>query len=350
MTLNSNNFINSFPDVFGSEVFNNDSDRNKLIKCWCAYSDFQKPNSKQTNVSSYKESDKTLIIGNTFFVILNKRSTGFAELLGQFTQIIADYPYGFPLLMNLEINNIMQNKGMFLDPRITSLSQELFSYHKKQDKTDFELFIKEAMLNGISLSIMDQQLSTIQSLQDPQKTYEPKIEELVSLNAFYDSIRRPSETSLVFGDVFKCESVPGELCYYICITPLCDCANPKNENTFYFAKGHQITDNSKIKKAIKQGEELFISFLPDNLVIKWTYSSSDKDRPIYITPIPLTIPKTIIKDGHISAYQLLSKISQKKKLDLHYVGTIKQNYAQRIANHAFMHSIRVGISFASILK
>lgn len=346
----TDNFINAFPDVFESDSFKTDSDRIKLIKCWCTYSDFQKNSSNQIKVSSYKESDKTLIIGNTFFVILNKEATGFAELLSKFTQIIADYPNGFPLLMNLEINNIMQNKGMMMDPRIINLPQELFAYHKMQDRIDFDFFIKEVQLNSISLSLMDEQLSTIQSLQNPPKTYEPKIEELISINTFYDSIKRPSETNLVFGDVFKYEDGAGETCFYICITPLCDCANPKNENTFYFAKGQQITDVPKIKKLIKHSEELFISFLPNNIVVKWANSTSDKDKPLYITPIPLTIPKITIKDNHLYAYQLMSKISKKKKIDLQYIGTIKQNYAQRIANHAFMHSIRVGITFVSILK
>lgn len=349
-TEETDNFINAFSEVFESDLFKNDSDKNKLIKCWCAYSDFQKNSSHQNNASSYKESDKTLIIGNTFFVILNKEATGFAELLSKFTQIIADYPNGFPLLMNLEINNIMQNKGMMMDPRIINLPQELFAYHKMQDRIDFDFFIKEVLLNGISLSLMDEQLSTIQSLQNPPKTYEPKIEDLISMNTFYDSIKRPSETNLFFGDVFKGEDSSGESCFYICITPLCDCANPKNENTFYFAKGQQVTDVSKIKKLIKHSEELFISFLPNNIVVKWTNSTSDKDKPLYITPIPLTIPKITIKDNHLYAYQLMSKVSKKKKIDLQYIGTIKQNYAQRIANHAFMHSIRVGITFASILK
>lgn len=344
---------NDYSNIFEKDFFVGDLKeiQKKLIECWCAYSNYQKANTKQTTVSSYKLSDFVLLINNTFIVILNKTSTKFNRILNKFTRIIADYSRGFSLLMSLEMNNFLQQKGLMLDPRIINVSQELFAYHKMQDKAGFDIFIKDVILNGISLELMDEQLSTIQSLKKLPKSYEPKTEELVSMYAFYDSIQRFPDKNLLFGDVFKYDNgKPEETCYYICITPLCDCANPKNENTFYFAKGHQVIDLLKIKKEIKNSEEIFISYLPDNTVIKWAEGSSDKnkkDRPVYITPIPLTVPKTVIKNNRLCAYKLKAKVSQKEKLDLQYVGTIKQNYAQRIANHAFMHSIRVGISFAS---
>ena len=117
----------------------------------------------------------------------------------------------------------------------------------------------------------------------------------------------------------------------------------KNENTFYFAKG-QVVEQGSIEKELKRSEEVFVSYLPNNVVIRWN-NSSDKGKPIYITPIPLTLPQSTIKDEHISAYRLKAHISNKEKLLFNYVATLKQTYAQRIANHAFSHSIRVGISF-----
>ena len=342
-----------YSNILNKEFFVGDQKEipKKLIECWCAYMNYQKATIKQNKVSSYKFSDFVLLVNNTFIVILNKASTKFNRILNKFTRIIADYSRGFSLLMSMEMNDFLQQKGLVLDPRIINFSQELFAYHKMQDKVSFDIFIKDVILNGISLGLMDEQLSTIQSLKKLPKSYEPEIEELVSMYAFYDSIQRFPDKNLLFGDVFKYDNgKPEETCYYICITPLCDCAHPKNENTFYFAKGCQVIEPSKIKKEIKNSEEIFISYLPDNTVIKWAEGSSDKnkkDRPVYITPIPLTVPKTVIKNNRLCAYKLKAKVSQKEKLDLQYVGTIKQNYAQRIANHAFMHSIRVGISFAS---
>ncbi len=339
-------FKNRFSNIFEKDFFNCNIDdlRNKLIECWCAYSDFQKSNSNQTKVESYKVSDKALLVRNTFIVILNKKLTKFDKLLGKFTQIIANYSNGFSLLMSLELNNIIQNKGMMIDPRITSISRELFAYHKMKDKDGFEDFIKDIMLSGVYLNLLDERITTIQSLNTPSKTFKPNNNELIKMNVYYNSIYRTRNNNLTFGDVFKyVDNETEEVCYYICINPLCDCAKPKNENTFYFAKGHKV-EQTTIEKELKRSEEVFISYLPDNTLIRWS-DSSDKGKPIYITPVPLTIPKTTIKNNQISAYRLKAQISKKEKLDLVYVTTLKQNYAQRIANHAFTHSIRVGISF-----
>ena len=34
--------------------------------------------------------------------------------------------------------------------------------------------------------------------------------------------------------------------------------------------------------------------------------------------------------------------------DIKYITTLRPNYAQRIANHAFIHPVRVGVDFVSI--
>lgn len=334
-------FRSLYASVFERGFFQNDEDfYKKLVECWCAYSNYQKSNSKQIRVASHKISDNVLLIGNTFVVILNKTTTKFIKLLSSFTRIIADYSNGFSLLMSLEMNNIIHNKTLTIDSRINNISRELFAYHKMQDKAGFEIFIKEAMLNGLSLGLMDEQLSTIQSLQKTPSTYKPRTDELLKMNVFYNSTERCSNTKLMFGDVFKCND---NSFYYICITPLCDCANPKNENTFYFAKG-QVVENKTIEKELKRSEEVFVSYLPGNVMVRWA-DSSDKGKPVYITPIPLTVPKPSINNNCLNAFRLKAKISQKEKLEFEYITTLKQNYAQRIANHAFAHSIRVGISF-----
>lgn len=338
-------FMSTYADVLSNTFFQNNTSelRDRLLECWCAYSNYQKANSRQLRVTSYKVSDNVILIGNTFVVILNKTTTKFTKLLSKLTQSIAEYSNGFSLLMSIEMNNIMHDKGLMMDHRISNVSRDLFAYHKMKDKTGFDFFIKEVMLSGVSLNLMEEKLSTIKSLQKVSNTFKPKIDEMLKLNTFYNSIQRPANSSLLFGDVFKCND---DNCYYICITPLCDCANPKNENTFYFAKGHKVEERT-VQKEINRSEEVFVSYLPDNVVIRWS-DSTDKGKPIYITPIPLTIPKPVIKNNIMYAYHLKATISKKEKYVLEYVSTLKQNYAQRIANHAFAHSIRVGISYFPI--
>ena len=338
-------FMSKFANILDNTFFQNNKSelRNRLLECWCAYSNYQKANSRQLRITSYKVSDNVILIGNTFVVILNKTTTKFTKLLSKLTRSIAEYSNGFSLLMSIELNNIMQDKGLMMDQRISNVSRDLFAYHKMKDKKGFDFFIKEVMLSGVSLNLMEEKLSTIKSLQKVPNTFKPKIDEMLKLNTFYNSIQRPPNSSLLFGDVFKCND---DNCYYICITPLCDCANPKNENTFYFAKGHKVEERT-LQKEINRSEEVFVSYLPDNVMIRWS-DSTDKGKPIYITPIPLTIPKPIIRNNIMNAYHLKATISKKEKFILEYVSTLKQNYAQRIANHAFAHSIRVGISFFPI--
>ena len=338
-----NKLMSEYATIFEKDFFQNNKNElnNRLLECWCSYSDYIKANTKQLRVSSYKVSDNVILIGNTFVVILNKETTKYKMLLNKLTQSIANYSKGFSLLMSIEMNNIMQNKGLMIDQRISNISKDLFAFYKMKDIIGFDYFIKEVMLSGVSLNLMDEKLSTIRTLKNVSESFEPKLDELLKMNIFYNSIQRPDNSNLLFGDIFKCSN---DSCYYICITPLCDCLNPKNENIFYFAKGLKVEKEDKIKKELKRSEEVFISYVPDNVIIRWS-NSSDKGKPIYITPIPLTIPKLIIKNNHINAYRLKAHISQKEKLTLEYVTTLKQNYAQRIANHAFAHSMRVGISF-----
>ena len=336
----------SYANIIEKDFFTkgNDEIKDKLIRCWCAYSNFHKNPVKNLSILSYKYSDNVLLVNNTFIVILNKTTTTFDRLLNKFTGIVADYSNGFSLLMSMELNGIIQNKSMIMDPAITSIPKELFAYHKMKDKDGFEAFMKDIVLNGVSLNILDEQLTTLQGLTAPERTFRPNIDDILRMNVFYNSIYRSGNNVLTFGDVFKHEDDDStKVFYYICITPLCDCVNPKNENTFYFAKGYPV-ERSSFEKEIKRSEEVFVSYLPNNIVIRWT-DSSEKGKPIYITPIPFTIPTTIIKNNHIRAYKLKAQISKKEKMDLVYVGTLKQNYAQRIANHAFTHSIRVGITF-----
>lgn len=335
-----------YTNILDNDFFvgENKNIQKQLIGCWCAYSNYQKSDVKRSQTVSYKCSDSVLLLNNTFVVILNKAATKFNRILNCFTRIITNYSDGFSLLMSMELNGIVQNKGMMIDPRITKIPKELFAYHKTKDKAGFEAFIKDIMLSGVSLNLLDERLTTIQSLNAPVKSFKPNIDDILKMNVFYNSLFRSSNHRLMFGDVFKHDNGdPTKAYYYICINPLCDCANPKNENTFYFAKGQQV-DKTAFEKEVRRSEEVFVSYLPNNIMIRWS-DSSDKGKPIYITPIPLTIPKPTIKNNHIYAYQLKAQISKKEKLDLLYVGTLKQNYAQRIANHAFTHSIRVGITF-----
>lgn len=319
----------------------------KLLTCWCAYASLHKSKIDCSDISlSYKSEDNLLIIDDTFIVVLNKRTTPFLELQNKYSEIIANYENGFSHLLKLELSGLIKSRGVSLNTEMSSIKKDAYAYHKKQNKEEFENFVKSVILDGISLNLLDASLSLVQNLSIDDEILAPSDEELLKMNTFYNSSYRTAPKKLVFGDVFQlydAEGLPTET-YYVCINPLCDCAHPKNENTFYFAQGVKVTDNNKV---LKRSEEVFVSYLPTNVIVRWTDKSSSKGEPIYITPIPLTVPKLEIRKDIIVAYQLQVHVSKKNKLSLHYITTLKSNYTQRIANHAFTHSTRVGISFVS---
>ena len=74
----------------------------------------------------------------------------------------------------------------------------------------------------------------------------------------------------------------------------------------------------------------------------------DQHKPIYVKPIQLYIPKPTIIDNIIIAFDWYKKCPVSFRLE--YKFTLRPNYAQRIANHAFSHPLRVGIDFVKLGK
>jgi hypothetical protein len=124
----------------------------------------------------------------------------------------------------------------------------------------------------------------------------------------------------------------------------------KIENSFYFAKGTNISKAD----ALKLGDTAFISYLSDNIVVKWTDVNTligkgdihlHQFSPVYIKPLSFTVTEPQFAENSIELSSLSSK-GEVIKIKVSYITTIKANYAQRIANHAFGHPIRVGVDFA----
>ena len=126
---------------------------------------------------------------------------------------------------------------------------------------------------------------------------------------------------------------------------MCDCIRPneKINNTFFFAKGKLI----KPSKILNIAETGFVSFLDEKNAVIWDSNNGDDGKVSYIKPICFTIPNSLIEDRKIKAFQL-DKTGNRIECDFQYITTIKQNYAQRIANHAFAYPIRVGVDFVKV--
>ena len=196
-------------------------------------------------------------------------------------------------------------------------------------------------------------------------------------SVFVKSLPNTNNPDLNFGDVFEA-TIEGKKKYFLCITALCDCFIPnKIKHNYYFVEGDAIS----IELANTLGDTAFISYLSQDLAISWVIpdyvstskinndSKSDLERqllsekaksdllntfrykPAYIKPRPLNIEGSKIIDNKITAREItyVSRAGQITE-DLpfyifNYIGTIRPNYTQRIANHAFSHPIRVGVDF-----
>lgn len=332
-------------------------------------------------------------INNTFVLTLKKDyniDTKYDDLLKRISDNIIKNDGSFFQLLGLEMQSVFNNNERFIDETILKSSTEaLFQFrdHLKDDKT-FGTIIKKLLLEQAALKLRTAKLELLKPELLDFKSAElaekkPTIEDLFQLNVFYNSVSVSSLNendipNLNFGDVFKDE----EDNYYLCITALCDCYNPKKiEYNFYFAKGKPFKNHDI---ALSLGDSGFISFLPNNTSVYWGDIESAKVekitkaidetaeqyrirklemeneaykkfayKPFYIKPKVYNVQNNKLIDNKIRIWDITNKYTQEEfdqnlnYFDVEYIATIRNDYAQRVANHAFGHSVRVGVDFVS---
>ncbi len=158
------------------------------------------------------------------------------------------------------------------------------------------------------------------------------------LNCFYNMlISTTRDRCIGFGDMFNLKKDGATIDRYIlCITTHCDCLYPdKLGNNFYFIEGNKYN----LSEGLNDGDAGFNTFIEDasknNIIcIKW------KDKPITIY---------IPDDSNCTTADIPINIEPEKYIAT-YNGTLKENYAQRMANRAFSYPLHVGIFFADKKK
>lgn len=310
-----------------------------LVMTGLAFNRHIKSSTLQISPISIDEPLNTLYINNTFISVMSKKDVTPEALFDTFAEAIANCKYGVMPLIGVEYQNIQRETGGVLDGALTRISPEALGCHKKASSEDFETFLKSILMEQDALHGRQKSLSIVEVIQ--QCNYSSNLEdEYARLNVFYNSTILTGERYVSFGDVFK----SGED-YYMCITALCDCLRPsKRNNKFYFVKG---ASDSKAS-ALEIGDEGFVSFLPNKECVRWNSNKSKGHTPVDIVPESYLVPNNIIQDGKLVIFQ--SVIGQDgqptlQSIGLTYIATIKQNYAQRIANQAFVHPARVGVDF-----
>ena len=310
-----------------------------LVMAGLAFNKNIKSNTLQFSPISIDEPLNTLYISNTFISVMSKKAVAPETLFETFGEAIANCKYGVMPLINVEYQNIQRETGGVLDGALTHISQEALGCHKKISSEDFETFLKTILMEQDALHGRQKSLSIVEVI--PHCNYSSNLEdEYARLNVFYNSTILTGERYVSFGDVFK----SGED-YYMCITALCDCLRPsKRNNNFYFVKGASDSKDS----VLEIGDEGYVSFLPNKDCVRWNSNKSKGHTPVDIVPESYLVPNNIIQEGKLVIHQsVIGENGQPtfKSIELMYIATIKQNYAQRIANQAFVHPARVGVDF-----
>ena len=295
--------------------------------------------------------NKTLIIDNTIISILNKKENEPDVLIENISKSIISSKSSFTQLLGLEMQSIFSQSSSFIDENLLHFTKEAVIYHRENYKAEgiehfFPEFIKEIMVEKAKLNIRNQELSLLEDgfLDSLNENIKPEIDELLSMNTFYNASKLHTDNKLNFGDVFKADDLDE---YYICITALCDCLRPdKINNTFFFAKGKLINKES----ALQLGDTAFLSYLSNKIVVAWTdvisiEESLHKFSPVYIKPLSFTVSNNKFSENGNLSFSYIDMKNNISLLNVTYVTTIKANYTQRIANHAFSYPIRIGVDY-----
>ena len=349
-------------------------------------------------------SSDSFIINNTFVMTLKKDlnvDSDYSGLLKRISQIIVKNKGSFFQLLGLEMQSVFNSNERFIDETILKSSTEaLFQFrnHINNDKT-FGIIIKKLLLEQATLKLRTAKLELLNTdfLDFKSKELEnqvPSNEDLFQLNVFYNSVTvkslNPDDIpNLNFGDIFKGSGDD----YYLCITALCDCYYPNKINgNYYFVKGTTLGD---IELALKLGDTAFLSFLSNGKAVYWgdiekpnlnkikeVRLSNSKDdnsllnkdieeqnkkiekllqnqviltrflyKPFYIKPVVYNVENNKLIDNKIRIWDITNNFNHDIRnhnlnyYEIDYVTTLRNDYAQRIANHAFGHPARVGVDF-----
>ena len=310
-----------------------------------------KSKSEHTPIITFLDKEKfAFIIKSTFIIILNKDHEHDKEtLFNKIRKEIISKHDSFLLMLGLEMQNHLKNNHSFITGNILDVKNETIAFHWYQNiqhksEVVFKDFIKQIIVDHVDTTLRKSEFKLLNPdlLNKSKIKRRQEIKQLAQINTFYNGTFLEDNRLVGFGDIFQNE---GDSIYYLCITALCDCLYPKEKikNNYYFAQGKDFN----IDKAINLADEAFISYIDDNKSIIWPDFGEDtiydKFKPIYIKPIQLHIPNPLIVNYQVAGIQLLD--GNMNPLNLKYKFTLRNQYTQRIANHAFSHPVRIGIDF-----
>lgn len=333
----------------------------KLICLSFILNDLEVPEASRKESMKIFEDKISIQLGNLLIKAFNKDSIKDPDLYNSFTSSLIQESNIFLTLLGLEIRNRLRETSGFIGNDLEDLDHLAFFHHRSTHFTDksgsieielFNEFLKEIWKDQISSFLMDKNLElfnvldefkTIRGVDSDLIKFLPSDEKaqnaIAKLNWVYNrlAIERKENAKIRFGDVFTFDN-SGTPIYIVCITPMCDCLRPqKIKHNFFFVEGLDIG----VSRGVQKSDGDFISYIKksDNTstCIDWTKGEVDCK--------PFTL---YVDDNHIRSTEKTIEFSYHGNITkAKYLCTLKENYAQRIANRAFFYPLRVGINFAS---
>jgi len=311
-----------------------------VIQVKLAYLDLHKSN-RPLPVPTYIDTENhTVNIDSTIISIINKDEDSAVKIIDKIVEKVLSSPNHFMELLGLDMQNNFSQNSSFIDTSLLDLSFNTLLFHRGQildhiSEEEFKNFIisllnehsKTTLLKS-NLQILDHDFLESES----QNIISVTDNDLGKLNTFYNGSVVKNKLRLNFGDIFIDEENNES---YLCITPLCDCLHPENiKNNFFFVKGEI---NKNLKQLIESDDSWFKSYIGNDTGVLWAKGVD------YIKPVQMNITEPKFKEKNIRANTI--KNDALLPIILTYKFSLKTSYAQRIANHAFNHPIRVGVDF-----
>lgn len=304
----------------------------------------------------YAKDKKTFAIrvNNRFITIMGKHDSQGnhvkpEDLISQLAEAVFKAPGHLYHLLHLkyqaEGRSAIESKNAFIDVVPDGILKKLLYKHNHEsallDREFREHFMEDTSASMI-LRAEELDASLIEAIEETSN--EPSNDQLLAFNAYYSMVLHPLRKGrkIGFGDIFEIinyenyiEKGIGQ--YLLCITAHCDCANAtektKNRYCFHFAVGNIASNLDKALKKAETTSEGLIDFVrkPDGdcIAIKWDN---------YLATLYLS--SNLIEDDGIK-----EAVFKKEAFSICYVGTLKEQYTERIANSLFSYARRVGITY-----
>jgi len=290
-------------------------------------------------------------INNSLLTLFSKDEDGSEgvkpeEVFETFSDLVCNDPNNFLTLLSIEMKNKLKDDFCKIGKKISSFDERAFFHHLnsykersenyKNEFFDFLLANWTSEIEAYNLNQTPLVFSEIDSYIDARKLHtidkngikQQLADLVVSLSTTNPLKRLEKDPQIRFGDIFRAEREVENSTYFLSLTPKCVCVDAFNkvQNNYFFIKSENVSED--LKSALEKMQTEYYSIIRDNdknLSIKWGECK---------------LFTSWIKDNDFS--KLKTKFAD-IEYNLVYVTTLKETYAQRIANKAFGYGLSIGI-------